>query len=456
MPNPVQLSSSQPDLDLLDRIAVLQNVCLTLVAVIAGVVLCGWLIPGVPALLPAAWPLMKANAALGMLLSVTALFLSQPRRSEKRLLQSRLLSLVVMLLAGSALYAHLGGRPTGIETLLAADPGSDRPGRMSIQTSTYFVLLALTLIFGRVRKHALAPVVDLLNMALVVLSLVVLAGYCFGASKLFGQSMYTRTSPQTLACMVLLATVAVGRRAEYGYFSVLIGIGIGSRIARTVLPLTLLLPFLLVIGGAYSAIEGWLSAPYAAAWTASILSTVFFVLVLLMAWRINDLERDLREMSLTDELSGIYNRRGFNLLGEQALREARRHRTPLTVLFFDLDNLKQTNDRHGHHIGSQFVRDVAELLRANFRGADIVARIGGDEFAVVTQTDPLSAGVAMARIDAAAAVMNRDGNQPYLISYSVGEASSEASGNESFVELVGRADAMMYAHKRAKKQGHAA
>ncbi|MFI4979987.1 MAG: GGDEF domain-containing protein, partial [Nevskiales bacterium] len=434
-------------------VSILQVYAYLFIAWLWGVEAPAW---GYVAVFPALALTGMMLGALGMLLSVAVLLLSQPRRSERRLLQGRLLSLVVALLAGSALYAHLGGHPTGIETLLAADAGSDRPGRMSIQTSVYLALLALTLIFGRVRKHALAPVVDLFNMALVMLALVVLAGYCFGASKLFGQSIYTRTSPQTLVCMVLLAAVAVGRRAEYGYFSVLIGVGIGSRIARTVLPFTLLLPFLLVIGGAYSAIEGWLSAPYAAAWTAAILSTVFFLLVLLMAWRINNLERDLREMSLTDELSGIYNRRGFNLLGEQALREARRHRTPLTVLFFDLDNLKQTNDRHGHHVGSQFVRDVAELLRTNFRGADIVARIGGDEFAVVTQTDPLSAGIAVARVDAAAAAMNHDGNRPYPISYSVGEASSEASGSESFVELVGRADTMMYAHKRAKKQARAA
>jgi diguanylate cyclase (GGDEF)-like protein len=286
----------------------------------------------------------------------------------------------------------------------------------------------------------------------MTLTLVVFAGYWFGAAGLFGQTPYTRTSPQTLTCMVLLAFVAIGRRADHGFFSVLIGIGIGSRIARIVLPFCLLLPFALAAVGSGVTALGWLSTTYAAALTATISSVAFSGLVLLMAWRINGLEHDLREMSLTDPLTGVYNRRGFDLLGEQALRDARRSSTPLTVLFFDVDELKSVNDRFGHEVGSQFLQDMARLLRQTFREADIVARIGGDEFAVIMHGE---AANAVARVDAAAILLNREHGRRFPIGYSVGVATAAPDDEGSLDRLAGRADAMMYEQKRAKKSARA-
>lgn len=208
----------------------------------------------------------------------------------------------------------------------------------------------------------------------------------------------------------------------------------------------------MVSGSAYTTRQGWLSAPYAAALSASVISIALFGLVILMAGRINELERDLRDMSLTDELTGVLNRRGFNLLGEQAVLQAQRDQSPLTVLFFDLDGLKQVNDSFGHDAGSQFLVEIATLLRSTFRGSDIVARIGGDEFAVVIHDDGAKAKIAMARMDESAAAMNRSAGRRYPISYSVGEASSDLAVDESFDQLVSRADAMMYEQKQSKRQ----
>jgi len=448
----IKLSSSQPDLRLLERLSSVQAICLAMVALVAATVLLGWLLRDIGALLPNGWSLMKANTATGMLLGTGSLALSRNKRGRRQLQFSRVLAVLLVVVAGSALFEHLTGRVTGIDTLLAKDPTSDMPGRMSLQSAMYLSLLGLSLAFARARKSRLAPIVDVLTMGIVALTLVIFAGYCFGAGKLFGQSPRTLTSPHTLFCMVMLAFVCVGRRAEYGYFSVLVGVGIGSRIARAILPFALLLPFLVVFGGAYTTSIGWLSAPYAAALIAAITSVALFGMVSLMAWRINELERDLREMSLTDELTGVLNQRGFGLLGEQALREARRAQSSLTVLFFDLDGLKHVNDSLGHDVGSQFVKDVARLLSENFRGADIVARVGGDEFAVITAVDVASTKIALARIHHAVAAINLSG-KPYAISFSVGEANSSASGDESFAELVARADALMYEQKNAKKSG---
>ncbi|MGF6530698.1 diguanylate cyclase (GGDEF)-like protein [Paraburkholderia sp. GAS206C] len=450
--DPLKTLSSRPDLKVIARLASLQMVSLALVALTAGTVLCAWLIPALATLLPHGWSLMKANTALCLLLSTGNLTLSRNRQTARHLMLGRILAAAIVVIAGSVLFEHLTGKTSGFDILLAADPTSTIPGRMALQTSVFFILLGVTSLFARARKSPISNMVDVLTLAIVVLTLVILAGYCFGAAGLFGQSADTRTSPHTLVCMALLVFVKVGRRAESGHFSVLLGIGIGSRIARAVLPFALFLPFLMVSGSAYTTRQGWLSAPYAAALSASVISIALFALVILMAGRINALERDLRDMSLTDELTGVLNRRGFNLLGEQAVLQAQRDQSALTVLFFDLDGLKQVNDSFGHEAGSQFLVEIATLLRSTFRGSDIVARIGGDEFAVVIHDDGVNAKIAMARMDESAAAMNQGADRRYPISYSVGEASSDLTIDESFEQLVSRADAMMYKQKHLKRQ----
>ncbi|MCB1814813.1 MAG: GGDEF domain-containing protein, partial [Candidatus Competibacteraceae bacterium] len=161
------------------------------------------------------------------------------------------------------------------------------------------------------------------------------------------------------------------------------------------------------------------------------------------------------EISLTDELTKIYNRRGFYLLGEPILSEGRRLLMPLTILYFDLDGLKEVNDTLGHDTGSQLVLEFANLLRTTFRSSDVVARVGGDEFAVVARSRQADIMIALKRLDAAIEAANSTGEKPYQISYSVGEAASEPTADESFAELVARADAVMYERKRLKKAARA-
>lgn len=444
------ISSSRPDLGLLDRLSAVQNIALLLPAVIGSAVFAAWLTPGLASLLPAQWAVMKANTALCMFLAALSLALSRPKHTNQQLVGSRIAASVVTLLAGAALFEHLTGHATGIGTLIIGDSSPTNPGLMSLQSALFLTALGLCLVFSRARKSLASNAVDALTMAIVVLVLVIFTGYCFGASQLFGQSSYTRVAPQTLACMIALTFVTLSRRAEYGYFSVLVGVGIGSKAARTMLPIVLIMPMLIVTLAAYTTIAGWLSSPYAAALTAATSCFLFFSLVLVMAWRINDLERDLRDISITDEMTQAYNSRGFHLLGGQALREARRASTPITVLFFDLDGLKQTNDIFGHDVGSRFIRDVAELLRMHFRDADIVARVGGDEFAVIAHSTVSEAKKVLAEMEKAAEHMSHSGSRQHTIRYSVGEAALGEHGAETFSELVKQADAAMYERKRSK------
>ena len=322
---------------------------------------------------------------------------------------------------------------------------------MSIQTGVYLEVLGLILVLDGAWRKPWVYVIDGLAVTLLLLVLTVTAGYAFEAAKLFGENAYTRVSPHTLTCMMLMGIAVIGRRARSGFLSVLAGDAVGSQSARIALPFGLGLPFLIVSGSALSIQAQWLSTPYAAALAASMCSGVIFVFVLLMAQRINALERGLRDMSLLDELTNIYNRRAFYLLGENALLEARRGKTPLTVLFFDLNGLKTVNDSLGHEIGSQLLVEAAQLLRASFRSGEVVARVGGDEFAVVTRKLKDELIDTLKRLDAATAVANSSDARRYRISYSMGEASIQPEGNESFGALVDRADALMYGRKRKRK-----
>src|SRR5215510_9093069 len=104
-----------------------------------------------------------------------------------------------------------------------------------------------------------------------------------------------------------------------------------------------------------------------------------------LAQRVAELEQaqdSLRNLSLTDDLTGLYNRRGFFTLAEQHLKSARRARRQASLIYIDMDGLKTLNDTHGHEEGSNALREIANILRNTFRSSDIIARIGGNEFVI--------------------------------------------------------------------------
>ncbi len=102
---------------------------------------------------------------------------------------------------------------------------------------------------------------------------------------------------------------------------------------------------------------------------------------------------ELRNLSLTDELTGLHNRRGFITLSQQQIRQAKRTKKEMLLLFVDLDGLKKINDGFGHSEGDRALFAVAALLRETFRDSDIVARIGGDEFAVLAMETENGGGI---------------------------------------------------------------
>jgi diguanylate cyclase (GGDEF)-like protein len=281
--------------------------------------------------------------------------------------------------------------------------------------------------------------------------LIIFSGYAFGAVHMFGVSLGNRTSPHTLLSLILLTGIACARRAEYGIFSIMLGVGMGGRIARIATPFALALPFALQGGSFALARSGALTLQYATATMTSVAAMLAFGLVILLARRIEEQEREVRDLSLRDGLTGLYNQKGFHILAEQALRLSQRAGEPFAVLFLDLDDLKPVNDSFGHDAGSRFLSEVADLLKLTFRKTDILGRIGGDEFVIAGEGSEIEMSIAATRLEEAAMHLSAQPGRLFPIRFSLGLAALEAGHQSSLENLMKLADNTMYEAKQRKK-----
>ena len=163
-------------------------------------------------------------------------------------------------------------------------------------------------------------------------------------------------------------------------------------------------------------------------------------------------EAALQSLSLVDELTGLYNRRGFLAVSEQNLAEIQlKDKTPV-IVYDDLDGLKEINDSLGHHEGDRALAKAAEILKESFRSSDIVARIGGDEFVVLAALSPdESPDTLSQRLQDNFEASNALKNRPYNLAVSVGIAHFEDEQNHSIEDLMAQADRAMYEDKRRKR-----
>ncbi len=180
------------------------------------------------------------------------------------------------------------------------------------------------------------------------------------------------------------------------------------------------------------------------------------VAVTVVSKDVNDLKRmeeKLRALSLTDELTGLYNRRGFFVMAEQLLKLADRSGDPVFLLYCDLDNLKEINDELGHQDGDQAIRDTAQVLKETFRETDIAARIGGDEFVIVPIAGSKEdAENVIARVKEQVATRNAKHTRPYSLSMSMGLSWYEPGDGCSMEDLLKSAEKRMYDEKVGKKR----
>ncbi len=164
-----------------------------------------------------------------------------------------------------------------------------------------------------------------------------------------------------------------------------------------------------------------------------------------------ELEERLRDMAITDELTGLFNRRGFLTLAEKQITAAQRAEHDTFLLFADLDNMKKINDSLGHSAGDNALETTARLLKNTFRQADTIARLGGDEFAVLISARPGSdsAKAIISRLDEAINAENATKAHLFTISISFGVVQKKEE--HTLEQLMARADHLMYACKMDKK-----
>jgi diguanylate cyclase (GGDEF)-like protein len=160
------------------------------------------------------------------------------------------------------------------------------------------------------------------------------------------------------------------------------------------------------------------------------------------------LDRELRSLALTDDLTCLYNRRAFLALAGQQLRVARRKAQGLLLFFADVDNLKEINDTYGHWEGDLAIVRTADALEQTFRNSDVIARLAGDEFAVlVLEASCENREVILRRLNEKLKGSNADESRCRL-SLSVGMARFDPKRPISLGKLISAADEAMYEEKR--------
>jgi diguanylate cyclase (GGDEF)-like protein/PAS domain S-box-containing protein len=172
-----------------------------------------------------------------------------------------------------------------------------------------------------------------------------------------------------------------------------------------------------------------------------------------------ELERvnqELISQSLTDDLTGLHNRRGFFTLGQQTLKIAKRLHDNVCLLYLDIDDLKVTNDTWGHKAGDKVLADFGHIVREAFRESDIIGRIGGDEFAVLILTSsPKRDRVLLERLKEKLTAYNQKKTNKFKISVSIGLVRRAARRQPSLDNLIRLADRRMYRQKRRKRKSDA-
>jgi diguanylate cyclase (GGDEF)-like protein len=162
-------------------------------------------------------------------------------------------------------------------------------------------------------------------------------------------------------------------------------------------------------------------------------------------------EEVIHHQSITDELTNLFNRRGFFTLAEQQLKIAHRMGREMVLLFADLDKLKWINDNLGHAEGDQALRETAKILKNTFRKSDIIARIGGDEFVVLAiETPKNNAGILKDHLQARLDDYNLKEKLSYKLSLSFGVVRFDPLAPATIDELLTQADAVMYEQKKEK------
>jgi diguanylate cyclase (GGDEF)-like protein len=439
--------------------------CIASVA-IGGLVLCGWILR-VPllksALLGSAS--MEVNTALGLVFLGASLWLllpDPPRRAHRA--AGLFLGALVACIGALTIVEYALGVDLRIDQLLfnngpAAIAGRFT-GRMPPVTAVTFFVLGVALFLLDSPRRLGTRAAQLLSLSAVFAATMSLNGYINSATAIYGLFSYTPMAVFTALVLLMMGVAIFFARPRVGIAGDLTGKFVGSTMARRFVPLVIIIPIL----GAWIRMQcqraGLFGAELGYAWSVTVNVVALSLLVWFNARKLNRAEESLEALrhaknmlydaSLRDELTGLYNRRGFLAFAEEQLKLACSGRRELLVVFADVDGLKAINDGYGHSAGDLALKKAAEVLVAVFRDTDILARLGGDEFAVLAlDCSPVGLVRINAHFDKMLRMVN-DMDTPWKLSISIGTVHIDSQHQHSITELLSKADTMMYRQKREK------
>ncbi|PWF55140.1 GGDEF domain-containing protein [Massilia glaciei] len=469
-----------------------------MVTLVGGIVLAGWwfnvailktVAPGLVS--------MKANTATCLLAAGVALFLLNERFSGVARKRTGLfLALAVFVIAGLTLAEYALRREFGIDELLFDDDtratSTSHPGRMAPVTAlSLFLVGAALLLVDRATRVARR-----IAMWVLLLAMLGILGYAFEVESMYRVSAYTSMAVHTALALAVLSLGIITSRTRQGCMDVILSDSAGGTMARRLL---LLIPVLL-FGLGWLSFQGQKAGFYDSQFGFSLviatsmgfsaifimnvahmlqiadakrfsvqrqLATLNYRLEQTVLERTSELEnvnqnlaieiaerkqaeKEVRRLSVTDELTGLLNRRGFLLLAEQDLRAAKRAKAVRALIYLDLDGLKHVNDTHGHKAGDALLIESARVLKVCFRDADIVARLGGDEFSILAANGEKTE-IMLTRIHAAVAQFNQGGAMSHALSFSIGAIRCLPTDERSLLEQLNEADTLMYEQKKERR-----
>jgi diguanylate cyclase (GGDEF)-like protein len=466
------------------------------VAAIGIVVLAGWVldIDALKSVVPSLVT-MKANTACLLVALAVGLYLrTTPPATTPQQRIGPAFGIAVIAVACVTLAQDFLGTDFGIDQFLFSEdspsPPAASPGRMAPMTAISFILLGLSLVLLDAATRS-SQWCALLALMLATLAL---TGYGLGVRALYQVMSFASMAIHTAAALGLLSLGLIATRPDEGFMKIIGSDTSGGLLARLLLPL---IPLLLFVIG-WLCLQGELRGYYDTRFGLALMVTVNSLVMIVLVWQIArvlynvDLQRrqaqeqaavanagleravkdrtaDLeaanlklkieiaereraqeavQRLSLTDELTGLHNRRGFFLLAEQELKLARRTNSARYLFFADVDGLKHTNDAGGHKAGDALLILTATVLRMSLRDVDLVARLGGDEFVALAAADT-NCDVILERLQQAVEQINREVASPYPLSLSVGAVHCLPGEETTLGELLAKADALMYAKKLA-------
>jgi diguanylate cyclase (GGDEF)-like protein len=415
---------------------------------------------------------MKANTAVGLLAAGLALILAAafPASAGVALRLRQAAAATAILLGASALAQFFGRIDLGIDQFLFRDPFTPVEmfsGRMARADAVGFLLFGFSVLFS-LRQPAWAFWLGFtLTAAGFWGSLFVCMGFMFNVQALYGSSWFGSVAIHTaLGFLALFAgmMLAVPNR---GWARIVLTDKVGGVVARRVLPLIAAVP-LGILWLAHKGEEIGLYGERVSEYVAAVaLLIVLTTLAIVMCGRLNviDAHRRLmedgrqraqaeavlmRHMAEIDSLTELWNRRHFLAEAEQQIAAAQADGTPLALLMIDIDHFKRINDTYGHASGDTALRLLAATLKDFTRKDDCVARLGGEEFAVLLPgaARTVARGIAERFREQVARLVILDGEGrrfSFTVSVGLGEVQAADAKPE---DLMARADAALYAAKR--------